>query len=384
LTDTPLRITRVSAQPISFAVPEAFQVSLGIGRTVKRDAVIVKVETDAGLIGWGEAHAARAPTAIAELINSTLAALVTGMDARDTEAVWQRVYRMQLASHGAGAAAVIGLSGIDMALWDVKGKHAGLPLYALLGAEQRAIDSYAGGIALGFEPPAALAEEAAALHARGFGALKLRMGDGVDNDRARVSAVREALGAKVTLMVDANTAYDLDILRAVAPCFERHDIAWLEEPFPPHAWRDYQAAARLTRVPLAAGENHYTRFDFERAEADGAIRIWQPDLSKTGGITEGLRIAALAARAGIKIHPHTSVTGLNMAASLHFLAAIGNGGYYEADVTRYNPFRDALCSPVQVFDAAARVLPPTGAGLGVELDLAMLAASTAIAGPGYV
>lgn len=379
-----MRITRVSAQPISFAVPPQYQVSLGIGRTVKRDAVIVKVETDQGLVGWGEAHAARAPTAIAELVNTTLAQLVTGMDALDNEAVWQRVYRMQLASHGAGAAAVIGLSGIDMALWDLKGKHAGLPLWRVLGGEHRAIDAYAGGIALGFEAPGALAAEAVALVERGFGALKLRMGDGVANDCARVEAVRGALGHACTLLVDANTAYDLDTVRAVAPCLEANGIAWLEEPFPPHCWRDYQAAARLTRVPLAAGENHYTRFDFERAEADGAIRIWQPDLSKTGGITEGLRIAKLAAAAGIKVHPHTSATGLNMAASLHFLAAIDNGGYYEADVTRYNPFRDALCSAVQVFDQAGRVMPPQGAGLGVELDVELLAASTAIAGPGYV
>jgi L-alanine-DL-glutamate epimerase-like enolase superfamily enzyme len=379
-----VRITRVSAQAISFAVPPAFQVSLGIGRTVKRDAVVVKVETDAGLTGWGEAHAARAPTAIAELINTTLAQLVTGMDALDTEAVWARVYRMQLASHGAGAAAVIGLSGIDMALWDVKGKHAGQPLWQLLGGERRAIASYAGGIALGFEPPAALAEEAAALVARGFGALKLRMGDGVANDCARVEAVRAALGESCTVMVDANTAYDLATVTAVAPCLAANRIAWLEEPFPAHAWRDYQAAARITRVPLAAGENHYTRFDFERIADDGAISIWQPDLSKTGGITEGLRIAALAAQNGVKVHPHTSATGLNMAASLHFLAALDNGGYYEADVTRYNPFRDELCSAVQIFGADGSVLPPGGPGLGVELDLERLAASTVIAGPGYV
>lgn len=379
-----MRITSVTAQPISFAVPAAFQVSLGISRTVKRDAVIVKVETDEGLLGWGEAHAARAPTAIAELINTTLAQLVTGMDALDTDAVWARVYRMQLASHGAGAAAVIGLSGLDMALWDLKGKHVGQPLWQVLGGERRAIKAYAGGIALGFEAPAALAEEAAALVARGFGALKLRMGDSVASDRARVAAVRTALGDDCTIMVDANTAYDLDTVRAVAPCLEAHGVAWLEEPFPPHAWRDYQAAAQLTRVPLAAGENHYTRFDFERVEADGAIRIWQPDLSKTGGITEGLRIAKLAADAGIEIHPHTSATGLNMAASLHFLTAIGNAGYYEADVTRYNPFRDELCSPVQVFDTEGRVQAPLGAGLGVELDVEWLAASRAIAGPGYV
>ena len=111
-----IRIERVTAHPVSFRLPEHLQVSLGIGRTVKRDAVLVRVETSAGVSGWGEAHAARAPTAIAELINTTLADLVRGMDALDTESVWERVYRMQLASHGAGAAAVIGLSGIDLAL----------------------------------------------------------------------------------------------------------------------------------------------------------------------------------------------------------------------------------------------------------------------------
>lgn len=379
-----MQIRSVTAQAISFAVPEAFQVSLGIGRTVKRDAVIVRVETDSGLVGHGEAHAARAPTAIAELINTTLAQLVVGMDALDTEAVWARVYRMQLASHGMGAAAVIGLSGIDMALWDLKGKQADVPIWQLLGGSRVAIPSYAGGIALGFVPPAQLADEAMALTAQGFTALKLRVGDRPDIDCARVAAVRAVLGAEVTLLVDANTAYDLAAVKAVAPAFEAAGVAWLEEPFPAHAWRDYQAAARLTRVPLAAGENHYTRHDFERVVDDGAITIWQPDLSKTGGITEGLRIAAMAAERGIVIHPHTSLTGLNMAASLHVLAAIGNGGYYEADVTHYNPFRDRLCSAVQTFAADGSVLPPDGPGLGVEIDLDMLAASGAIAGPGYV
>jgi L-alanine-DL-glutamate epimerase-like enolase superfamily enzyme len=108
-------ITDVTAYPISFAIPNEHQVRLGIGRTVKRDAVLVKVATDAGITGWGEAHAARAPSAIAELINTTLRQLVTGLDACDPQTVWERVYRMQLASHGAGAAAAIGLSGIDMA-----------------------------------------------------------------------------------------------------------------------------------------------------------------------------------------------------------------------------------------------------------------------------
>ncbi len=379
-----MRITSVRAFPISFAVPPEHQVSLGIGRTVKRDAVIVRVDTDEGLRGWGEAHAGRAPTAIAELINTTLATLVTGLDALDAQAVWQRVYRMQLASHGCGAAAVIGLSGIDMALWDIHGKAVGKPLYALLGGERRASEAYAGGITLGFSPPSAVADEAQGYVGAGFRALKLRLGETPVLDCARVRAVRAALPDAIKILTDANTAYSLADVGAVAPTLEDCEVGWLEEPFPAHDYRAYRSAARITRLPLAAGENHYTRFDFERLRDDGAVTVWQPDLSKTGGITEGLRIARLAAAAGIAIHPHTSLTGLNMAASLHLLAVLPNAGYFEADATAYNPFRDELCSPSYAAVPGVVYQPPTEAGLGITINEDFLAASAAITGPGYV
>ncbi|MGE0486411.1 MAG: mandelate racemase/muconate lactonizing enzyme family protein [Gammaproteobacteria bacterium] len=377
------RIARVSAHPVSFAVPPAQQVSLGIGRTVKRDAVLVRVDTEGGATGWGEAHAARAPTAIAELVNTTLAALVTGLDATDTEAVWERVYRMQLASHGAGAAAVIGLSGIDLALWDIKGRLVGKPVHALLDAPARASLAYAGGITLGFQPPADLAAEASGYVARGFRAVKLRLGDGPSRDLARVAAVRATLGDDIDILTDANTGYDLAAYRAVADGLVAARVGWLEEPFPAHDFMSYRAARRRDLV-LAAGENHYARFDFERAAEDGVLGVWQPDLSKCGGLTEALRIAALAVEHGIAIHPHTSLTGLNMAASLHFLSVVPNAGYFEADCTTYNPLRDELCNGSPVVGGDGRVGPPVGAGLGVTIDESALAAFAGIAGPGYV
>lgn len=372
------------AVPVSFAVPDELQVNLGIGRGVKRDAVLVRVDTDEGLTGWGEAHAARAPTAIAELINTTLAGLVTGLDASDPQGAWERVYRMQLASHGAGAAAVIGLSGIDLALWDLRGQRADKSLCALLGGLPRPVRAYAGGICLGFEAPDVLAGEAAGLVAAGYRALKLRVGDSVAHDAARVGAVRERVGPEVALMVDANTAYTLADVEAVSPAFEAAGVAWLEEPFPAHDYRAYRAAAAATPIPLAAGENHYTRFDFERVLDDGAIRIWQPDLSKCGGVTEMLRIAGLAHGAGIDIHPHTSVTGINMAASLHVLAALPNAGYFEADASRYNPLRDRLCAWQPVLAADGTCAAPPGAGLGVVPDEGVLTGYPGIGGAGYV
>ena len=138
-------------------------------------------------------------------------------------------------------------------------------------------------------------------------------------------------------------------------------------------------------VPLAAGENHYTRFEFDRVIEDGAITILQPDLSKSGGITEALRIAALAGAWKLPIHPHTSMTALNMAASVHFLAAIDNAGYFEADVSKNNLFRDRLVtSPPYALDADGCVRPLEAPGIGLEVDEQFLAAHPVIEGPAYV
>ena len=148
-----VRIADVRAIPTSFPIPPASRVTLGIGTAVKKDTVLVKVTTGDGLTGWGEAHHGRAPGAVAHLVNTTLRQLVLGLDALDVVGVWARVYRMQLGSHGMGAAASIALSGLDMALWDLRGKAAGWPLYRLLGGGARSIPAYAGGVSLGWQDP---------------------------------------------------------------------------------------------------------------------------------------------------------------------------------------------------------------------------------------
>jgi D-galactarolactone cycloisomerase len=379
-----MRIEAVTAYPLSFSIPTEHQVKLGIGNTVKRDAVLVEVETDIGITGWGEAHAARAVTAIAELINTTLRQLVVGMDGRDIDAVWEKIYRMQLASHGAGAAAAIGLRGIDLALWDIRGKELGQPLYQLLGGTAKSIPAYAGGISLGFQALPELISETDKLISAGFSALKLRLGDSPQRDIERVQAVRKHVGDAISIMSDVNTAYNLPQIAEIMPILDEAKIAWLEEPFPAHDYKSYVAARALGRTPLAAGENHYTRFEFERLKDDGAITIWQPDLSKTGGISEGLRIAKMAAGIGTTIHPHTSVTSLNMSASIQFLCAINNAGYFEADCSTFNPFRNELCSPGYTDIGDGTVRPLNAPGLGIEVNESLLAKYVAIPGPGYV
>jgi D-galactarolactone cycloisomerase len=168
------------------------------------------------------------------------------------------------------------------------------------------------------------------------------------------------------------------------PAMDELNIGWLEEPFPAHDHRSYAMARGFGRTPLAAGENHYTRFEFTRLIEDRVITILQPDLSKTGGVTEALRIAALASAWRLSINPHTSMTGLNMAATIHFLAAIENAGYFEADVSQGNLFRDRLVSAPYTLDADGAVRPLAEPGIGVEVDEDFLKRHPVIEGPSYV
>ena len=379
-----LRITDIKDTATSFPVDPKKSVTLGIGRAVKRDAVIVKITTEAGIVGWGEAHHGRAPGSVAHLINNTLKQLVIGEDANDVVGVWAKVYEKQLGSHGMGAAACIGLSGIDQALWDIRGKALGVPLFKLLGGRAKRVPAYAGGVSLGYQEPKALVAEAQPHVAAGYKAVKLRVGDTPVRDIARVAAVRKALGDDIDILVDANTGYTLADARKAMPALEEHSVGWLEEPFPPHDHDSYAQAATFGTVPLAAGENHYTRFEFHRVIEDRVITILQPDLSKSGGVTECLRIAHLASAWKLPINPHTSMTGINMAVTIHFLCAIDNSGYFEGDVSKGNLFRDELVSTPYTVGSDGCVAPVERPGIGVEVNEAFLAAHPVIEGPAYV
>jgi L-alanine-DL-glutamate epimerase-like enolase superfamily enzyme len=259
VSDSALRITDVQAFATSFPIPESNRVALGIGTAVKRDAVIVKVSTSSGITGWGEAHHGRAHTAVAKLIETTLKQLILGFEIHDTIGIWDRMYRFQLASHGMGAGASLAMSGIDMAIWDARGKALNLPLYRLLGGSRKAIPAYAGGVSLGYQKESTLVEEAGKSLSQGYKAIKLRVGDSPKADIERMRAVRKAF-PDMTILTDANIGYRVEDVRRVMPAMDELAIGWLEEPFPAHDHRSYREARTFGRTPLAAGENHYTRF----------------------------------------------------------------------------------------------------------------------------
>lgn len=378
-----MRIVEVKAFALSVDL-RARPVTLGVGTAIKKDTVIVRVRTEDGITGYGEAHHGLAPTVIADLVNQNLAPLVVGEDALEIEHIWQKLYFAQGRTHGPGWALYKALSGVDMAIWDARGKALGLPVWKLLGGKKRRLRAYAGGVSLNYQPKESLAEEALRYVERGFTAVKLRLGDTVANDLERVRHVRTVLGDRVDIMVDINTKYSFQEMVRLTPGLEECGVYWIEEPFPPDAVRDYSLLAPRTRIPLAAGENHFLRYQARQLLETDAVAILQPDPSKAGGITETKKIADLAAAYRRAFAPHTSMSGVNMAACLALLTVCSNALIYEADLAPLNPFRDELVSPTPQVGPDGCVEPFDGPGLGIEVDESLFARYPGIPGPCYV
>jgi L-alanine-DL-glutamate epimerase-like enolase superfamily enzyme len=277
---------------------------------------------------------------------------------------------------------VIALSGIDIALWDLKGKLLGQPVYRLLGGGKRRIRAYAGGLSLGFQPVDTLEREVRALVDQGYTAIKLRVGDHPRRDAERVGHIRRSF-PDLDIAVDAQTRYTpLDIPEVLDYC-DKHRVYWLEEPFATDNIRAYVETQRKTRIPLAAGENHYTRKAFRELFNQGAVAIAQADCTKAGGLSEVKKIADMSVAYDLWMAPHTSHSIISAAANTHLLCALSNGLIYEADVARVNPFRTDLSrTPFGVVDG--HIEPNDQPGLGLDIDEAMLAEFPAIPGPCYI
>ena len=376
-----MKITAVKATALSFPLHDAPR--RGTGQPVKKDTVIVKVRTEDGIIGWGEAHHALAPTVVADIVNHNLASVVQGSDAFAFEDLWQTLYSKQGQTHGPGWAFFKALSGVDMAIWDARGKALKQPVYRLLGGSRKRIRAYAGGVCLGYQSPEALLREAKGFVDQGYTALKLRLGDSVERDLDRVRYVRKALGDTIDIMVDINTRYSqLDMQRAL-PGLAECRVFWIEEPFTPDNLADYTRFNAHTLVPLAGGENHFTRYQARQLLENACVDIIQPDPCKCGGITETKKIADLAMAYRRAFAPHTGMTAIDGAACVHLLCAAQNALVYESDCAAFNPFRDELVA------GAPRVIegwiePSDAPGLGIEVDESLFAKLPGIPGPCYV
>jgi L-alanine-DL-glutamate epimerase-like enolase superfamily enzyme len=376
-----LKITEVRAFPLSYPYVGPF-VTLGTGTAIKLDVVIVRVRTEDGIVGYGEAHHALAPTVIADLVERHLGPLVVGEDALEVEHIWDKLYMSQGRTHSTGWGVWIAISGINTAIWDVRGKALGVPVYQLLGGKKKPIRAYMGGISLGYQAPESLADEAVAYVEQGYTALKLRLGDTPRKDIARVHAVRARVGDDVDLMTDINTKYTYQQMLQLLPALEACGAYWIEEPFPPDALRDYSLLAGRSRIPLAAGENHFLRYQARQFLETEAVQIVQSDVAKCGGISEHKKIADLAAAFRRSFAPHTSVSAISHAATLHVAMACSNTLIYEAAAP--NAFKGEVVRPSPRVGTDGYVEPLDGPGLGVEVDESLFDKYPVIPGPCYV
>jgi L-alanine-DL-glutamate epimerase-like enolase superfamily enzyme len=353
-----------------------------------RAALLVQVATDDGRVGTGEsAIYGGSASAIEALIHDVLAPRVLGADPTRPELLWQR---MLWPSHqlGTGGALPMAISGIDIAVWDLLGQLAGLPLSRLLGGHQDQVRAYAsGGFYFDGKDAAALAEEFKAGVARGYRHGKMKVGRtpetpmnplahmveptfatvSLAEDLERVRAVRQAVGDDFRLMVDANNAWDVTTALAAGREFERLGVHWFEEPV---GTDDRVGSARLAAaldVPVAGYETESQLSGFRDLIGVGAVDIVQPDVIWAGGITGCRRIAALAYAAGLPCVPHVYSTAVSIAANLHFMASLPNCYLLEFDQNPNTLRTELLTEPIEP-DADAVVAVPDRPGLGIRLD----------------
>lgn len=338
-----------------------------------QDALIVRVTTDAGIVGYGEVDGC--PLVAKAVIDAPLSHLrvrglretLIGADPVDTERLWDLMYESTL-YFGREGAVIQAMAGVDIALWDIKGQLLGQPLYALLGgAYRKRVRAYASHM-FDFEPEIT-ARRAAEARDAGFTAVKFGwepMGPDPDLDQRLVAGIRRAVGYPVDVCIDAGLAWDAKTAIQRCHLFEPYDIYWLEEPLHPDDLRGYQRLTSAVTTRIAAGEEECTVPGFLRLMDEGGIDVVQIDVTRTG-LTQARRIARLAQERGLPCANHNFTTDINVAASLHFLCSIPNALMLEYCVEP-SPIRTGVTrTPIQVSDGYAAV--PEGPGLGIEVDL---------------
>ncbi len=365
----PIRIARIETFLYRAEVREAVKTSFG--SIPRRSALLLRVEDSDGAHGWGEIWCNFPPYSAdnkMRLMETVVgpAALRAGFD--DAADAWQtlsaatRRWAIQSGEHGPIAAC---LAGLDLALWDLTARKAGVPLRRLLGAPEarKDVPTYASGL----NPDTAVETMARARDA-GFTAFKVKVAFGLEQDLQVLARMQAALRPGESLMVDANQGWDMDVARRAVPRIADYGLRWIEEPIPADSpAADWAELAMLSQAPLAGGENVAGFAAFHALIAARSHLVVQPDLLKWGGVTGCFAVARAAVAHGLTYCPHWLGSGLGLLAAAQLLAAAGGPGLLEHDVME-NPLRECLARPFP--QVRGGVLPlPEGPGLGAEPDL---------------
>jgi L-rhamnonate dehydratase len=365
-----LKITDVEAIVLRQAV-----VNEGIADG-SQDDLVVRIHTDEGITGIGEVDSSpelvqalvQAPSSHAVAVS--LREVLIGEDPMDVERLWQKMYR-GLIYFGRRGIAIHAISGLDIALWDIKGKALGKPVFELLGTPHRnRVRAYASMLMP--DTTEEVTEAITALKEQNFTAVKLGWGPlGKDSrqDVALAAAAKEAAGDGVEIMIDSGLGYVADAKRAieVAREYEQIGIYWLEEPFEPDEYEAYAELADAVDIRVTAGEQDSTWWGFRELIDRAHVDLVQPDVTRCGGITETLRIAELAYSQGKETVPHAWKSGIIKAASLHCNAVMPDGIWQEYCVAD-TPIAKTLTVQRLPIEADGCVAVPTTPGLGVDLD----------------
>ncbi|GAB3673126.1 mandelate racemase/muconate lactonizing enzyme family protein [Halopiger thermotolerans] len=367
-----MEITSLETVPLEHELPDGQGLgdARGFGRT--RATTLVRLETDDGLVGWGEAFAPGgiAAATIDELFRDD----VLGMDPFDVESLADGAYTDPY-HFGGDVFVQSALSAIDVACWDIIGKSVGRPIHRLLGGREReTLTPYASTMYYTDEDRP-LEEPIREAVDEGFTAAKIKIGADPDSDVERVRVARELLGDGGTLMVDMNGNYRPHQAIETAKRIAEYDVAWIEEPVPPENPSGYRDVKAKVDVPLAAGEAHYGRFDFKRLIDDRQVDIVQPNLGRCGGLSEARLIADMASTENVAVRPHIWNSAVGMAAAIQFAASVSDYPHtrnvpepmlIEFDRST-NPLRSELLETP--FDPSGGVLEvPQEPGLGISID----------------
>jgi D-galactarolactone cycloisomerase len=366
------RIVSLIAHPLRAVLPSPQRTSQGDWTSI--EIVVVEVETETGIVGYGECLARRGAIAYARFIEDVFAPLLKGENPLDRRRLWRKM--RSVLTGRTGGMLVEAIAGVDIALWDIAGKAAGLSVAKLLGGMGRTeIDAYASSI--NWHSDAIAEEEVARALAAGFKQIKVKIGAPVAEAIERIGFVRRLAGGQIGLSADANWAYDVDDAIRVGRVLADLDYTWFEEPIRPEDRRGYRMLRDKLPIRLAAGESDFSAVDALDLLEDRSLGLIQPDVARSGGITETWRIAELAQSFNVAYAPHVGWSGaVCVAASLQLAAAAENCIAFECMVYA-NPLREALLkTPVgdPVTMADGRIPIPNEPGLGIEIDPAALAA----------
>jgi L-alanine-DL-glutamate epimerase-like enolase superfamily enzyme len=338
-----------------------------------RDCLIVKVHTDEGITGIGEVQTS--PTVARAVIEAPfsliasvgLKELILGENPFDTEALWQKMYS-KTSIFGRRGVAIHAISGIDIALWDIKGKALGQPIYRLLGSSSpKPVKAYASTLMP--DDPHKAACEALRWVKDGFQAVKLGWGGFTDNIRknaALIKEVRKVLGPDITIMADAGMGWGLPTALEMARRCEEYELYFLEEPLPSDDLEGYAVLCDAVDLRIATGEKETTKWGFRDLIVRGRLDILQPDAARCGGITETIKIATLCSAFNRVCIPHNWSTDILASATLNIITALSDVPYFEFNVLD-TPIRNGVTrQTIKLDNGFVRV--PEGPGLGIELN----------------